>query len=74
MIGIFGAVIPITIVWISYDGLIDTIRTTDFQMILQMPFRSAVDLFPIFAPVVMILGVGIGILGSISAMRKYLSV
>ena len=74
VIGIFGAVIPIALVWISYDGLIDTIRTTDFQMILQMPFRSAVDLFPIFAPVVMILGVGIGILGSISAMRKYLSV
>jgi len=74
VIGIFGAMLPIAIVWASYDGLIDTIRNTDLLMILQMPFRTANDLFPIFAPVVIILGVGIGILGSISAMRKYLSV
>ena len=74
VIGIFGAMLPIGIVWISYDGLIDTIRNTDLQMILQMPFRTASELFPIFTPVVVILGVGIGVLGSISAMRKYLSV
>ncbi|MDR2182614.1 MAG: permease-like cell division protein FtsX [Clostridiales bacterium] len=74
VIGIFGAIIPMGIMWASYDGLIDTIRYTDFQMLLQMPFRTATELFPIFAPVVMVLGVGIGILGSISAMRKYLSV
>ena len=74
VIGIFGAMLPIGIVWISYDGLIDTIRNTDLQMILQMPFRSATELFPIITPIVIILGVGIGVLGSISAMRKYLSV
>jgi len=74
VIGILGAMIPMGIVWISYDGLIDRIRDNDFQMILQMPFRTAGEIFPIFAPVVVILGVAIGILGSISAMRKYLSV
>ena len=74
LIGVFGAFIPLGIAWISYDGLIDAIRDTELQMILQMPFRTAVELFPIFAPVVVILGVGIGVLGSISAMRKYLSV
>jgi len=74
VIGIFGAAIPIAIIWISYDGIIDTIRDTDLQMIMQIPFRAAVELFPVFAPVVVVLGVGIGILGSISAMRKYLSV
>jgi cell division transport system permease protein len=74
IIGIFGAAIPLAIVWLSYDGLIDTIRNSDFQMILQMPFRNAAELFPIFAPVVVILGVGIGVLGSVSAMRRYLNV
>jgi len=74
IIGIFGAALPLTIVWISYDGIIEAIRDTELQMILQMPFRAAGELFPIFAPAVVVLGVGIGVLGSISAMRRYLSV
>ena len=74
VIGIFGATLPIAIVWISYDGLIDTVRNTGLLMMLDMPFRTATELFPVFIPVVVILGVGIGVLGSISAMRKYLNV
>ena len=73
VIGIFGAAIPIAIAWISYDGIVDNLRDSDFQMIFAMPFRTATELFPILVPVVVILGVGIGVLGSISAMRKYLN-
>ena len=73
IIGIFGAAIPIAIAWISYDGIIDSIRETDLQMIFNLPFRTALELFPIIVPVTVILGVGIGVLGSISAMRKYLN-
>ncbi|MCL2574326.1 MAG: permease-like cell division protein FtsX [Defluviitaleaceae bacterium] len=75
VIGIFGAAIPIAIIWISYDGIMDSLRDSQIiQMFTEMPFRSASEIFPIVAPVVVILGVGIGVLGSISAMRKYLSV
>ena len=74
IIGIIGAALPIALAWVSYDGLIDTIRNTDLQMILNMPLRNASELFPILTPIVVILGVGIGVLGSISAMRKYLNV
>ena len=74
LIGIVGAVIPLGIAWFSYDGLVDNVRYSEFAMFMQLPFRSASELFPIFAPVTVILGVGIGVLGSISAMRKYLSV
>jgi len=74
LIGMVGAIIPLTIAWLSYDGLIDGFRDSDFAMFMQLPFRSGAELFPLFAPFTIILGVGIGVLGSTSAMRKYLSV
>jgi len=72
LIGIFGAIIPIVIVWMSYDGIIGSIRES--QLMWWLPFRSASEIFPFFTPITIVLGAAIGILGSISSMRKYLSV
>ena len=72
IIGVFGAVIPLAIVWFSYDGLIAAVR--GFQLMEWLPFRDAADIFPLFTPVTIVLGAAIGILGSVSSMRKYLSV
>jgi len=72
LIGIIGAIIPLVVVWLSYDGLIDSIR--DSQLMWWLPFRTASEIFPLFTPVTIILGAVIGMLGSISSMRKYLSV
>jgi len=74
LIGMVGAIIPLAIAWLSYDGLVDGLRDSEFAMFVQLPFRTATELFPIFAPITIILGVGVGVVGSISAMRKYLSV
>ena len=74
LIGIIGAGLSLTISWLSYDNIISSVR--EFQLIeqLQLPFRNTTEIFPIFAPITIILGAVIGILGSISSMRKYLSV
>jgi len=74
LIGMVGAIIPITIAWLTYDGLMDNLRDSEFAMFVQLPFRTAAELFPLAAPITVILGVGIGVLGSVSAMRRYLSV
>ena len=73
LIGIFGALVPLSIAWAGYDNVVDSIAS--IPVIGEpLPFMSASDIFPWFSPIVIILGAGIGIIGSISSMRKYLSV
>jgi len=73
-IGIFGAIIPLAVGWFSYDRIIGSIRNSEFALMLEIPFVSATEIFPIFAPIVLTLGAGMGVLGSITSMRKHLSV
>jgi len=72
LIGILGAIVPLAIAWISYDNIVESITGSD--LFLQLPLRNALEIFPLFTPITVILGALIGILGSISSMRKYLSV
>jgi len=74
MIGIIGAAISLTISWFSYEGIISSLENSQLIETLELPFLSTTDLFPIFAPMAIVIGALIGILGSISSMRKYLSV
>jgi len=74
LIGIIGAVIPITLTWMGYSNLVASFGGDDSVLMWPLPFLSAAQIFPIFAPVTIILGAIMGLLGSISSMRKYLGV
>lgn len=74
IIGVLGALIPLGLVWFSYDGAISAIRDSEVGLLLEIPFLEAGDIFPLFVPFTIIIGAIIGALGSISSMRKYLSV
>ena len=76
VIGVFGAIIPLGILWIFYDGIVDSIVNTDmaFYILEDVPFLAASEVFPVFVPVVVLLGAIIGFLGSLVSMRKHLSV
>ncbi|MCL2170024.1 MAG: permease-like cell division protein FtsX [Defluviitaleaceae bacterium] len=78
MIGIIGGLIPLTIAWFGYESLIESMTTSGsgilYFMVREFPFRSAMEIFPILLPVIIIMGGGIGVLGSISSMRKHLNV
>lgn len=73
LIGLLGATLPLVIAWFAYDNIVANITLTPF-IGQTLAFRSAVDIFPILGPIVLVLGSFIGILGSISSMRKYLKV
>jgi cell division transport system permease protein len=74
VIGIVGAMIPIAITWFGYSHLISSVSYFGYEDSLTwpFPFLTATDIFPILAPVTIILGAVMGLLGSISSMRKYL--
>jgi len=74
LIGVLGAAISLVISWFSYEGIISAIRGFPLVVEMQLPLRDTAEVFSIFAPIAVVLGAIIGVLGSISSMRKYLSV
>lgn len=74
LIGIIGALIPLGILYLVYDKIIRYI-SGEFSVIGRMlNFLSAKEVFHILIPVGLILGVGIGLLGSRITIRKHLKV
>ena len=74
VIGLIGAAIPLGILYVLYDKVIVYI-TDKFQFIgNMMKFLTAEEVFHTLVPVALILGVGIGFLGSRITIRKHLKV
>ncbi len=74
VIGLIGAAIPLGILYVLYDKVIVYI-TDKFQFIgNMMNFLTAEEVFHTLVPVALILGVGIGFLGSRITIRKHLKV
>ncbi len=74
LIGIFGAVPPLALIYFLYDVVIRFI-TERFSVLSQLlTFLSIMDIFKILLPVSLIIGLGIGFVGSIVTVRKHLRV
>lgn len=74
LIGFFGSLIPLIILYILYDRIIIYISKT-FQFLNQiLAFLSTGQIFSVLTPVALILGVGIGFIGSMMTIRKHLNV
>lgn len=74
MIGIIGAAIPLGIIYILYNYVLSYI-TARFEVISGLlNFLSVQEIFNTLAPVSLIIGVGIGFLGSFTTVRKHLRV
>ena len=74
IIGILAGIISIVIIGSAYSVVAENIVNTDFMKILNMGLVSFSDMFNLVASVYLILGIGIGALGSSISMRKYLKV
>jgi len=76
LIGMFGGILPLGIIWFLYDGIIENVTQSGlFAVLLEgFPVRSSMDIFPIITPFILLLGMLIGVLGSITSMRKHLNV
>lgn len=74
MIGLIGAILPLALLYFLYNKVIVYIgEKFDFLSTL-ISFVSAEEVFSTLVPVALILGVGIGFLGSWITVRKHLKV
>ena len=74
VIGLIGAAIPLGILYVLYDQVIVYIGETFLFISNMMRFLPADQVFHTLVPVALILGVGIGFMGSIITIRKHLKV
>lgn len=74
MIGLVGSVLPMAILYSIYERLIDFISDKFNFLSNLMTFLSVDEVFQTLAPVALILGIGIGFVGSGLTIRKHLKV
>ena len=74
IIGILASIISIVIVGGVYTFIADKLVSSEFMQLVNMSLISFGDMFNSIILVYMLLGIGIGVLGSLISMRKYLKV
>ena len=74
IIGIFASIISIAIVGVAYNFIADSLIKSEFMQLINMSLVTFSDMFNSIILVYMLLGIGIGAVGSVISMRKYLKV
>lgn len=74
LIGLIGAAIPLGVIYALYNYVLDYV-TARFTVLSDfLKFLSVSDIFRVLTPVSLLVGVGIGFVGSMYAVRKHLRV
>lgn len=74
LIGLIGAAIPLGLIYIVYNVVLEYV-TNRFNMLSSLlSFLTVEEIFNVLVPVSLGIGVGIGFLGSIVTVRKHLRV
>ena len=74
IIGIFGAAIPLTLLYFLYDKAVECIMTR-FRILQNIiDFLPVGTVYQILLPIGLVMGIGIGFLGSFFTVRKHLKV
>ena len=74
VIGLVGAAIPLVLLYIMYGRIIKYIEDKFDFIGTALQFISAHEVFHTLIPIALMLGVGIGLLGSVFTVRKHLKV
>uniref|UniRef100_UPI004057B0F2 permease-like cell division protein FtsX n=1 Tax=Acetatifactor sp. TaxID=1872090 RepID=UPI004057B0F2 len=74
LIGLFGAAIPLWIIYAIYQNALNYIVERFAILSGFLRFLTVEEVFEVLTPVSLFVGVGIGFLGSISTVRKHLHV
>ena len=74
LIGLVGAAIPLGLLYVVYNRVISYVMTEFSVLANFMAFMPVSAVFRILLPVGLILGMGIGLVGSIFTIRKHLKV
>ncbi len=74
LIGVIGALIPIGVIYVLYNKVIEYIMLKFATLSQLLSFVPVEVIFGKLLPISVIMGVGIGFLGSITTVRKHLRV
>lgn len=74
IIGIMAALISILLLGVGYNVVIQKVATSSITNTISLSLLTFSDIFTLVIVVYLILGIGIGTIGSIISMRKYLEV
>ena len=74
LIGVIGALIPVGIIYVLYNKVIEYIVAKFATLSQLLSFLSVETIFSSLLPISIAMGVGIGFLGSITTVRKHLRV
>lgn len=74
LIGLLGAIIPLGIIYGLYNYVLSYIVESFTMLKNLLHFLTVEQIFRILTPVSLVVGVGIGFLGSITTVRKHLNV
>ncbi len=72
ILGLVGAAIPLAIVWYYYDWAVQSLSRRLMAFGTLLNFMGKLEVFKILLPVALLLGIGIGVLGSLFSMRRHL--
>lgn len=73
-IGILAGILSLGLVGGVYSVIAEKMVNTEFMQVIGMSLVSFSDMFSLIVLVYLVLGIGIGVLGSMISMRKYLKV
>ena len=74
LIGLAGSVLPLAIIYVIYNNVIAYVSTR-FSMLSQLlKFLTVDQVFQVLMPISLIIGIGIGFLGSFSTVLKHIRV
>lgn len=74
IIGLIGAAIPLALLFVLYNKVVQYILTKFSMLSNVMQFLNVYQVFEVLVPVALILGMGIGLFGSVITIRKHLKV
>lgn len=74
IIGVFGAAIPLTLLYFLYDKAVEYIMTRFSILQNIIDFLPVGTVYQILLPIGLVMGIGIGFLGSFFTVRKHLKV
>ncbi len=74
LIGVIGSVIPLGVLYVLYNKTVEYVQTKYSALASVITFLSAKQVFEVLIPAGLIMGLGIGLLGSRFVLRKHLRV
>jgi len=74
IIGIIGSVLPLVLIWFSYNFITELIYEKNTFIRNVLVFRTPGEIFNVLTPISLIIGIGIGVIGSTISIRRYLKV